>query len=222
MKNKILRPVITIDGPAASGKGTITKRIAKEYNLFYMETGFFYRVIGNFFLNNPTKQNLKKFLKGINKEEFLINTNTKKQLYNEEVAEKASHLAKLKDVREFVLVKQLETLVDYPKNFEGIILEGRDCGTVIAPDADIKFFLTANLEIRAKRRFLQLIKKNKKILYENVLYDLRSRDKNDTTRKNSPLVKAKGAIEVDCSSSDIEETIMIVKKFILSKLPYFK
>ena len=222
MKNKILRPVITIDGPAASGKGTITKRIAKEYNLFYMETGFFYRVIGNFFLNNPTKQNVKKFLKEINKEEFLINTNTKKQLYNEEVAEKASHLAKLKDVREFVLVKQLETLVDYPKNFEGIILEGRDCGTVIAPDADIKFFLTANLEIRAKRRFLQLIKKNKKILYENVLYDLRSRDKNDTTRKNSPLVKAKGAIEVDCSSSDIEETIMIVKKFILSKLPYFK
>ena len=222
MKNKILRPVITIDGPAASGKGTITKRIAKEYNLFYMETGFFYRVIGNFFLNNPTKQNLKKFLKGINKEEFLINTNTKKQLYNEEVAEKASHLAKFKDVREFVLVKQLETLVDYPKNFEGIILEGRDCGTVIAPDADIKFFLTANLEIRAKRRFLQLIKKNKKILYENVLYDLRSRDKNDTTRKNSPLVKAKGAIEVDCSSSDIEETIMIVKKFILSKLPFFK
>ena len=222
MKNKIFRPVITIDGPAASGKGTITKKIAKEYNLFYMETGFFYRVIGNCFLNNPTKQNLKKFLKGINKEEFLINTNTKKQLYNEEVAEKASHLAKLKDVREFVLVKQLETLVDYPKNFKGIILEGRDCGTVIAPDADIKFFLTANLEIRAKRRFLQLIKKNKKILYENVLYDLRSRDKNDTTRKNSPLVKAKGAIEVDCSSSDIEETIMIVKKFILSKLPYFK
>ncbi len=222
MKNKIFRPVITIDGPAASGKGTITKRIAKEYNLFYMETGFFYRVIGNFFLNNPTKQNVKKFLKEINKEEFLINTNTKKQLYNEEVAEKASHLAKFKDVREFVLVKQLETLVDYPKNFKGIILEGRDCGTVIAPDADIKFFLTANLEIRAKRRFLQLIKKNKKILYENVLYDLRSRDKNDTTRKNSPLVKAKGAIEVDCSSSDIEETIMIVKKFILSKLPYFK
>ena len=96
MKNKIFRPVITIDGPAASGKGTITKKIAKEYNLFYMETGFFYRVIGNCFLNNPTKQNLKKFLKGINKEEFLINTNTKKQLYNEEVAEKASHLAKLK------------------------------------------------------------------------------------------------------------------------------
>ena len=183
MENKILRPVITIDGPAASGKGTITKRIAKDYNLFYMETGFFYRVIGKIFLNNPTKNNIKKFLKDIKKEEFLINTKLKKHLYNEEVAEKASHLAKLKEVREFVLVKQLETLVDYPKNFKGIILEGRDCGTVIAPDADIKFFLTANLEIRAKRRHQQLIKKNKNILYENVLYDLKVRDKNDTTEK---------------------------------------
>jgi cytidylate kinase len=143
-------------------------------------------------------------------------------LYNEEVAEKASHLAKLKEVREFVLVNQLEILKEYPKNFKGIILEGRDCGTVIAPDADIKFFLTANLEIRAKRRYQQLIKKNKNILYENVLYDLKGRDKNDTNRKNSPLVKAKGAIEIDCSYSNIEETIMIVKKFILSKLPFFK
>ena len=80
---------------------------------------------------------------------------------------------------QILLVKQLETLKDYPKNFKGIILEGRDCGTVIAPDADIKFFLTANLEVRAKRRHQQLVKKNKNILYENVLYDLKVRDKND-------------------------------------------
>jgi cytidylate kinase len=222
MENKTHRPVITIDGPAASGKGTLTKRIASDYNLFYLETGIFYRVIGKLFLNNHTQNNIEKFLKDIKKEEFLINTKLKEHLYNEEVAERASYLAKLKEVRKFVLVKQLETLKDYPKNFKGIILEGRDCGTVIAPDADIKFFLTANLEIRAKRRYQQLVKKNKNILYENVLYDLKGRDKNDTSRTNSPLVKAKGAIEIDCSCSDIEETIMIVKKFILSKLPFFK
>ena len=108
---------------------------------FIWKQGFFYRVIGKLFLNNHTKNNIKKFLKDIKKEEFLINTKLKKHLYNEEVAEKASYLAKLKEVREFVLVKQLETLKNYPKNFKGIILEGRDCGTVIAPDADIKFFL---------------------------------------------------------------------------------
>ena len=82
--------------------------------------------------------------------------------------------------------------------------------------------MTANLEIRAKRRHQQLIKKDKKIIYDNVLMDLKIRDNNDITRKNSPLVKAKDAIEIDCSSTDIKETIIIVKKFILSKLPYFK
>ena len=110
----------------------------------------------------------------------------------------------------------------YPKEFKGVILEGRDCGTVIAPNADVKIFLTANLEIRAKRRHQQLIVKDKKIIYDDVLMDLKIRDNNDTTRKNSPLVKAKDAIEIDCSSIDIKETIIIVKKFILSKLPYFK
>jgi len=222
MENKIVRPVITIDGPSASGKGTITKRVANDLNLFYLETGFFYRVIGKLFLVNPVKDNIKKFLKNISKESFFLDNKYKFDLYNEEVAEKASSLAKNKEVRKFVLSKQIETLRDYPKEFRGAILEGRDCGTVIAPNADVKFFLTAKLEIRAKRRHQQILIKNKKIKYENVLKDLEIRDRNDISRKISPLVKARDAIEIDCSSTDIEETIMIVKKFILSKLPYFK
>ena len=121
-----------------------------------------------------------------------------------------------------MLSKQIETLKDYPKEFKGAILEGRDCGTVIAPNADVKFFLTAKLEIRAKRRHQQILIKNKKIKYENVLQNLAIRDRNDISRKISPLVKARDAIEIDCSSTNIEETIMIVKKFILSKLPNFK
>ena len=130
-------------------------------------------------------------------------------------------MAKLKEVRAFVLSKQLETLKNYPKNFVGIVLEGRDCGTVIAPYANIKFFLDANVKIRAKRRFDQLTINNKEIKYENVLNDLIIRDENDSKRAYSPLVKAKDAIEIDCSFKDIEETIMIVKKNILSKLPNF-
>ena len=222
MENKIVRPVITIDGPAASGKGTVTKRVANDLNLFYVETGFFYRVIGKFFLVDPIKDNIKNFLKNISKESFFLENKNKFNLYNEEVAEKASSLAKNKEVRKFVLSKQIETLKDYPREFRGAILEGRDCGTVIAPNADVKFFLTAKLEIRAKRRHQQILIKNKKIKYENVLKDLAIRDRNDISRKISPLVKARDAIEIDCSSTDIEETIMIVKKFILSKLPYFK
>ena len=222
MENKIVRPVITIDGPSASGKGTITKRVANDLNLFYLETGFFYRVIGKLFLVNPVKDNIKKFLKNITKESFFLDNKYKFDLYNEEVAEKASYLAKKKEVRKFVLSKQIETLKNYPKEFRGAILEGRDCGTVIAPNADVKFFLTAKLEIRAKRRHQQILIKNKKIKYENVLKNLAIRDRNDISRKISPLVKARDAIVIDCSSTDIEETIMIVKKFILSKLPFFK
>ncbi len=222
MENKIVRPVITIDGPAASGKGTVTKRVANDLNLFYVETGFFYRVIGKLFLVDPVKDNIRNFLKNISKESFFLDNKYKLNLYNEEVAEKASSLAKKKEVRKFVLSKQIETLKDYPKEFRGAILEGRDCGTVIAPNADVKFFLTAKLEIRAKRRHQQILVKNKKIKYENVLKELAIRDRNDISRKISPLVKARDAIEIDSSSTDIEETIMIVKKFILSKLPYFK
>ncbi len=222
MEKKRFRPIITIDGPAASGKGTIAKSIAKDFNLFYLETGIFYRLIGKFFLVSSDQSNIKKFLNSIREESFLITKNDKHVLYNEEVAEKASFLAKLKEVRSFVLTKQLETLIHYPKEFRGVILEGRDCGTVIAPNANVKFFLTANLEIRAKRRHQQLIVKDKKIIYDNVLKDLKVRDNNDVTRKNSPLVKAKDALEIDCSSINIKETIIIVKKFILSKLPYFK
>ena len=222
MEKKIVRPIITIDGPAASGKGTITKRVADDFNLFYLETGLFYRVIAKLYLINSVKKNIKTFLNSISKESFFLENYPKHNLYNEEVAEKASSLAKLKEVRNFVLKRQLEILMDYPKEFKGVILEGRDCGTVIVPKADLKFFLTAKLEIRAKRRYDQLLINDKKIKYESVLRDLIIRDNNDTSRKISPLIKAKDAIEVDCSSVNIEETIIIVKKIILSKLPYFK
>ena len=117
MENNKLRPIITIDGPAASGKGTIAKRLAKDFNLFYLETGVFYRALAKLFLVKPVKNNLKKFLTNITKEMFFGCISDKKLLYTEEVAEKASTLAKLIEVREFVTIKQLEMLLQYPKNF---------------------------------------------------------------------------------------------------------
>ena len=117
--------------------------------------------------------------------------------------------------------RQIDTLKTYPKQYKGIILEGRDCGTVIAPDANVKFFLNAKLEIRAKRRYKQLLVNKTRIKYEEILNDLLNRDKNDLNRKYSPLVKAEDATEIDCSNRSLGETIMIVKKIILSKLPNF-
>ena len=152
---------------------------------------------------------------------FPINKTLKQKLYNEKVAENASNLAKLKSVRLFVLEKQIEILKTYPVNFNGIILDGRDCGTVIAPNANLKFYLNANLKVRAERRYKQLLRTNNKIKYDDILRDLSLRDQNDINRKNSPLLKADDANEIDCSYKNIEETIMIVKKIILSKLPNF-
>ncbi len=117
---------------------------------------------------------------------------------------------------------QVQTLLTYPRKFKGIILEGRDCGTVIAPKANVKIFLNAKVEIRAKRRYEQLLIKKEGVNYKSILNDLVKRDKNDVTREHSPLIKASDAMEIDCSYSTIEETIMIVKKIILSKLPNFK
>ncbi|MBF95881.1 MAG: Cytidylate kinase [Alphaproteobacteria bacterium MarineAlpha9_Bin4] len=222
MMDKIKRPIITLDGPSASGKGTIAKLIAKDFNLYNLETGVFYRVLGKEFLGKSINGDILKFLSGLKKNIFLINKSYKKELYQEKIGVEASKLAKLKVVRSFILLEQKKILTNYPKKFKGIILEGRDCGTVIAPEANIKFFLNAKVEIRAKRRYEQLLTKKNEINYENILKDLISRDRNDIKRKHSPLKKADDATEIDCSFRSIEETIMIVKKIILSKLPNFK
>ena len=219
---KKIRPIITIDGPAASGKGTISKKIAKELNLFYLETGIFYRIIGKEFIEATQKKDIKKFIAGLNESTFKVNPRYKKSLYTEKVAFQASKLATLDVVRSYVLSQQIQALKNYSKAFKGIILEGRDCGTVIAPKADVKVFLYASLEVRARRRYDQLSSKKTRQTYENILKDLAARDKSDISRNLSPLVKAKDANEIDCSYSTVEETINIVKKFILSKLPNFK
>ena len=222
MIKKNIRPIITIDGPAASGKGTISKSIAEYFNFYNLETGIFYRVIAKEFKKNNSNNNIKRFLDSFKKNIFDVSRSYKRSLYTEAVAKKASELAKLEVIRSYVLLKQIQTIKSYPKKFKGIILEGRDCGTVIAPKADIKFFLNAKVEIRAKRRYKQLLMERDGVTYKKVYLDLLARDKNDRSRLLSPLKIADDANEIDCSNTNIEETIMIVKKIILSKLPYFK
>ena len=221
MTEEKTRPIVTIDGPAASGKGTISKKICRDLNFFHLETGIFYRVVAKEFLQRKKIQDINKFIKNLDRNIFEIDKNYKKSLFTEEVANQASSLAKLNNIRSFVLSEQLKAILQYPKKFRGVILEGRDCGTVIAPNADVKFFLNANVEIRAKRRFKQLSTHNTGLKYENILEDLTKRDQNDKNRAISPLIKAKDAKEIDCSDLSIEETIGIVKKIILSKLPNF-
>ena len=216
--------VITIDGPAASGKGSLSKKISEEFNFFYMETGIYYRGFASLFYKNQVNiLDLSSFISNLSVtdfKEYIIHNN--KILYSTKVTKLASKLAKYKAIRSFIVKIQQDMIITLEKKFNGIILEGRDCGSVVAPEADLKLYLTASLKIRAERRFNQYLKDKKNITYEQVISDLRERDVQDKNRKHSPLEKPKGAIIIDNSDYNFEETINIVKNIIFSRIPTLK
>ena len=216
--------VITIDGPAASGKGSLSKKISEEFNFFYMETGIYYRGFASLFCKNQVNiLDLPYFISNLNVtdfKEYIMHNN--KILYSTKVTKLASNLAKNKEIRAFIVKIQQDMIITLEKKFNGIILEGRDCGSVVAPKADLKFYLTASLKVRAERRFNQFVKDKKDISYKQVLSDLRERDIQDKNREHSPLQKPEGAIVIDNSDYNFEETINIVKNIIFSRIPTLK
>jgi cytidylate kinase len=218
------RKVITIDGPAASGKGSLCKKISKEFNFYYLETGIYYRGFASLFYQNQINiLDLISFISNLNIAEFKgFITHNNKKLYSTKVTKLASELAKNIEIRRFIVKIQQDMIVTLEKKFNGIILEGRDCGSVVAPEADLKFYLTASLKVRAERRLKQFVKEKKDISYEQVLSDLRERDVQDQNREHSPLQKPRGAVVVDNSNYNFEETINIVKNIIFSKIPTLK
>ena len=213
--------VITIDGPAASGKGSLSKKISEEFNFYYLETGIYYRGLANlFFKNERDKSNLSLFISNLDLKcfkEYIKKNN--KILYTKKVTKLASKLAKNIEVRLFIVKIQQKIITTLDKQFNGVILEGRDCGTVVAPEADLKFYLTSNLKVRAERRFKQFAQDKKDISYEEVLNDLRERDIQDKNREHSPLQRPKDAVVIDNSDYSFEATINIVKNIIFSKIP---
>jgi len=221
MIKKII-PVITLDGPAASGKGTISKILSKDLNLMHIETGLFYREIAKQFLkfNNPL--NIENNLNQLKIKKFDFIKLNKKNLYEEKISELSSVLAKNKEIRKYIVNEQKNLINKSNIKQNGILLEGRDCGTVIAPEADVKIFITASLEERVKRRFNQIKTKFPDVKYEKIFNDVKERDDRDTNRENSPLKPATDACILDSSAFSIDETINIVKKQIFSKLSYLK
>ena len=219
--NKI---VITIDGPAASGKGSLSKKISEEFNFYYMETGIYYRGFASLFYENQVNiLDLTSFISNLCIPEFKeYITHNNKKFYSVKVTRLASKLAKNIDIRKFIVRIQQDIIITLEKKFNGIILEGRDCGSVVAPKADLKFYLTASLKVRAERRFNQFLKEKKEISYEQVLNDLSERDVQDENRKHSPLQKPKEAIVIDNSDYNFDETINIVKNIIFSRIPTLK
>ena len=216
MKSKKKIITVAIDSPAAAGAGTQSKYIAKEYNLQYLDTGKIYRYIGYLKLNNEKNFNysfVKKKIRNI-KIENLKN----KKLLSDKVAISASIIAKDKQIRKLVKSFQFNCAYNPPSKFSGSVLDGRDITSVIMRNAMFKFFITANLEVRAKRRYLEFKKLKKKITYKEVLKSLKNRDYLDRNRKHSPLKKTKDSILINTSKLSKKACFMKIKAIMDKKL----
>ncbi len=206
--------IIAIDGGAASGKSSLAKELAKTLNILYIDTGSMYRAITLYFIENGieiTEENAKKYINDIYVELKYENYNTKVLLNGEDVSLKirdniisinTSKLSKIGIVRDNMVKKQRELA----KN-KSIVMDGRDIGTVVFPNADLKLFLVATYEERAKRRQNDLKKLGKFEELDVLKEELKRRDIEDTTREISPLKKADGAIEIDTTGNTLVETL---------------
>ena len=178
---------VAIDSPAGAGAGTQAKLISKHYNLFYLDTGKIYRLLALYKINNPKKFNysyIKKKIRSLKMLDF-----QKKNLLSNEVGLVASKIARNLKIRKLVHNFQIKCAYFPPKKYNGSCLDGRDITYKIIPDAEFKFFISANVITRAKRRYLELRNINPKIDYKEVLKSIKKRDKSDYNRKISPLKK---------------------------------
>ena len=205
---------IALDGPSGTGKSTTAKIIAKELSFIYIDTGAMYRAVGLYCYNNGIDINdeesvvkalddinINLFYKDGNQEIELNGKVVSKEIRENHISKCASVVSQYKEVRRRLVALQQELA---SKN--SVIMDGRDIGTVVLPDADLKVFLVASDEVRAERRFKELTEKGQIVEYQNILEELKERDYRDSHRENSPLKRADDGIEVDNSNMTIEET----------------
>ena len=218
MKNKKKIITVAIDSPAAAGAGTQAKLIAKEYNLLQLDTGRIYRLIGKMRLDNPKTFNYKNIKKRIKR--LKIKDLQNKKLLSDRVAISASIIAKNRKIRKIVHHFQVCMAYSPPKKFSGSVLDGRDITSIILKDAMFKFFITANIQTRAKRRFDEYKELNKKITYSEVLKSLRKRDKSDKERKYGPLKKTKDSILINTTKLSKKACFKKIKSIMDKKINY--
>ena len=207
---------VAIDSPAAAGAGTLAKAISKHYNLFYLDTGKIYRFIAYLKLKFPKKYNdrfIRSKIKTL-KTKDLSNNN----LLSDEIGTEASKISKFKRIREIVHSFQINFAYNPPKKYKGSCLDGRDITYKIIPDAEFKFFITANINTRAWRRYKELKRLKKKITYNEVLKSIKKRDKNDFNRKISPLKKTKDSLLINTTNLNKRACFLKIKKIIDKKL----
>ncbi|MGK4198952.1 (d)CMP kinase [Fusobacterium sp. HC1336] len=214
--------IVTVDGPAGSGKSTIAKIIAKKYGFTYLDTGAMYRMIALYALENSISlddtEAVEDMLKNtkldiIGNQFFLNGKDVSEEIRTPRVSAIVSPVSAIKEVR----VKLVDLQREISKG-KSVILDGRDIGTVVFPNGDVKIFLVASPEERAKRRLKEYEEKGVETDYESVLASIKERDYLDSTRKESPLKKAEDAHEIDSSTMSIDEVVEAISKYIDEKI----
>lgn len=221
---------IAIDGFSSTGKSTLAKQLAKELGYAYVDTGAMYRAVTYFAMKNnwvsETNLNAVEVIKNLSNinlefrfneqlgfaEMFLNQVNIENEIRTIEVSRCVSKIAEISEVRT-MLVKQQQQM---GKN-KAVVMDGRDIGTVVFPDAELKLFMTASANTRAQRRFDELVEKGQMITFDEVLQNVQERDYIDTHRDDSPLVKASDAVEVDNSSMSKDEQFNLVLSMVKEK-----
>ena len=223
--------IITIDGPAGTGKSTVAKALAKQLGFTHFDTGAMYRAVAlyameNNFINDDTIDEASlvekldkiqvKFIFNSNlgfSEIYLNGENVENEIRRIDVSNEVSRIAAISAVRKKMVIEQHRMGQD-----KGIVMDGRDIGTVVFPNAELKIFMTASADIRARRRYDEMIEKGDCVTFDSVLENVTTRDYLDTTRKDSPLVKAVDAIEINSDHLNVQETFELAYKNALEKI----
>lgn len=216
---------VAIDGPAGAGKSTVARKTAEKLGFLYVDTGALYRAIGLYMLQNgvdpgdagaviPLLKTLTVSLKYCDGEQrvFLCGTDVSDLIRTDDVSLAASRVSAIPEVRSFLLSLQRDLAKE-----NNVLMDGRDIGTVVLPDAQVKVFLTASAEERAERRYLQLIRSGAKADYEEVLEDLKQRDYNDTHRAIAPLKPAPDAVLMDTTGETLEQSVAHLIRLVQEK-----
>ena len=206
--------IIAVDGPAAAGKGTVARALARHFGYRFLDTGSLYRMVGLAVLRGGGDPNDRGA--AIRAAQTLRpSTYRDEDLRGEDVGRAASIVAVISEVR--------AALLDFQREFAGkppgAVLDGRDIGTVVCPDADVKLYITASPEVRARRRMIELAERGTTVLPETVLAEIRDRDERDRSRAAAPLVAAADAIVIDTSDMDIEEAVAAAIAAALNRQP---